>query len=416
MKFIFLFAVLFLSISSFAQREEAKEIVKTLTSKDFKGRGYVGKGDSIAAIYLSEKFSELGLLAFKKAPKFIQRFNLSVNTIPNICAVKIGEQELVLGEDYLPKANSGSFSGRVNGEWLTKDNLSEMSRKLTIERQVPDMLIIDTKGVLDKDSLRAFQGVAEFMADTIPVIILKEDKLMHTISTTSLKKPILEIKRDLVTKSVPIQIDVKNEFIPRYTSQNIIGYIEGVKQDEYLCISAHYDHLGMITENVVFPGANDNASGVAMLLSLAKYFSENKPKYSIVFMLFGGEEAGILGSKYYTENPLFSMNKIKFLVNCDISGTGDEGITVVNGTIHKKEFKKLVKINAKEELLSKVKVRGRAANSDHFWFTRRQVPSFFIYTMGGIAAYHDIYDKSETLPLTEFNDYRSLLIAFLESF
>ena len=113
---------------------------------------------------------------------------------------------------------------------------------------------------------------------------------------------------------------------------------------------------------------------------------------------------------------MFPLKDIRFLLNCDISGTGDEGITVVNGTIHKKQFKKLAKINVKKKFLSKVNVRGRAANSDHFWFTQRQVPCFFIYTLGGIKAYHDIYDKGETLPLTAFSNYSQLLIEFISTF
>ncbi len=133
----------------------------------------------------------------------------------------------------------------------------------------------------------------------------------------------------------------------------------------------------------------------------------------MVFIAFGAAEAGILGSKYYVENPLFPLEKIKFVLNLDIMGTGDEGITVVNGTKHKKEFKKLSKLNKKHKYLSKIKIRGQAANSDHYWFSQRGIPAFFIYTLGGIKAYHDVYDRAETLPLTEFNDVRELLVKFL---
>ena len=96
-------------------------------------------------------------------------------------------------------------------------------------------------------------------------------------------------------------------------------------------------------------------------------------------------------------------------------GTGDKGVTVVNGTVHKKEFKKLAVLNLKKKYVSKVKVRGRAANSDHYWFSQLGIPAFFIYTMGGIKAYHDVYDKSQTLPLSEFDDLYHLLIEFIEA-
>ena len=205
---------------------------------------------------------------------------------------------------------------------------------------------------------------------------------------------------------------MKNKFLKQYQSQNVIGYVKGKCPGKKIVISAHYDHLGMMGE-AVFTGANDNASGVAMLLYLAKYFTENKPKHDVVFIAFAGEEAGLLGSKYYTEHPLFPLKKIKLLINCDLAGTGDEGITVVNGTVYEKEFKKLAQINVEKEYLKKIKVRGRAANSDHYWFSQKGVPAIFIYTLGGITAYHDVYDKAETLPLTAFADYAHLLIDFI---
>jgi hypothetical protein len=97
----------------------------------------------------------------------------------------------------------------------------------------------------------------------------------------------------------------------------------------------------------------------------------------------------------------------------DLTGTGDEGITVVNATEFKKGFKILNEANAGNKYLPKIKSRGKAANSDHYYFSQRDVPSFFIYTNGGIKAYHDIYDISATLPLTEYEDLFRLLRDFV---
>jgi Zn-dependent M28 family amino/carboxypeptidase len=169
-------------------------------------------------------------------------------------------------------------------------------------------------------------------------------------------------------------------------------------------------------KTVYFPGANDNASGVAMLLSLARYYSQpgNKPNCSIVFMAFSGEEVGLLGSHYYVEHPLFPMTRIKFLTNMDILGTGNEGITVVNATVYDSAFKKLQEINTAGNYLPALKPRGKAAISDHHFFTEKNIPSFYIYTLGGIKAYHDTCDRRETLPLTEFEDLFSLLREFTD--
>ncbi len=130
-------------------------------------------------------------------------------------------------------------------------------------------------------------------------------------------------------------------------------------------------------------------------------------------MAFGAEESGILGSKYFTENPTFPLSSINFMINVDIMGTGDEGIQVVNGTEFKPQFNKLVEINKKNDYLKQVKIRGKAANSDHYWFSEKGVPAIFIYTLGGISAYHDIYDVSKTLPLTKFEDCFRLLTDFV---
>ena len=104
--------------------------------------------------------------------------------------------------------------------------------------------------------------------------------------------------------------------------------------------------------SIYFPGANDNASGIAMLLSLAQYYSGHRDQIKIFYCFYGfsGEEIALLGSKYYTEHPLFPLSQIRFLINMDIMGTGDEGITVVNGTIYKKAFDDMVKINNDQHL------------------------------------------------------------------
>ncbi|NJM26539.1 MAG: hypothetical protein HC859_14735 [Bacteroidia bacterium] len=78
-------------------------------------------------------------------------------------------------------------------------------------------------------------------------------------------------------------------------------------------------------------------------------------------------------------------------------------------------FDKLTSINEANHLVKQVKIRGEACNSDHCMFYRKDVPCFFIYTLGGIQAYHDVFDKAETLPLTVFENYMKLMTAFIET-
>ena len=115
----------------------------------------------------------------------------------------------------------------------------------------------------------------------------------------------------------------------------------------------------------------------------------------------------------YVQKPIFPLSEIEFLINLDILGTGDEGITVVNGAVHTKKFEALKGINEQRGYLKQVKKRGKAAISDHYPFSEAGVPCFYIYTMGGIKAYHDVYDVPETLPLTEFKGVFQLLTDFV---
>ena len=150
-----------------------------------------------------------------------------------------------------------------------------------------------------------------------------------------------------------------------------------------------------------------------MLLELAYFLKEQPSTYTTVFIAFTGEEAGLLGSHYFVENPLVPLKKIKFLLNLDMVGTGDEGIAVVNGSIHEKEFDLLKKINHEGNFVPNIKKRGEAANSDHYFFHKSGVKSFFIYALGGTKAYHDINDKPENLPLTRYKEIFGLIHLFL---
>jgi len=413
MRTLFSLAITLTALSSFSQQKFGKEVVSVLTSIDFHGRGYTNSGAEIAADYLNTQFSKYGLKPIGES--FDQTFEIDVNTFPNKCSISINGKTLRPGQDFLPDPKCGSAKGTFKLTWLNKENFTSLPRKIEIDKMPVEALVIDTRGINSKDTLRFFYGFKDYFSNLFPVIWVQDDRLIHSIANTQLSFPLLEVKREFIENAETIDLDIEAVLLKKFSTRNVIGCIPG-RKNKKICISAHYDHLGEIADTVVFPGANDNASGVAMLLYLMKYYSENPPEYTMVFMAFGAEEIGILGSKYYVENPLFPLKDIRFLLNCDISGTGDEGITVVNGTIHKKQFKKLAKINVKKKFLSKVNVRGRAANSDHFWFTQRQVPCFFIYTLGGIKAYHDIYDKGETLPLTAFSNYSQLLIEFISTF
>lgn len=400
----------------------AREVVSTLASDEFKGRGYVGNGDKLAADYIRNEFKEIGLKSFSK--NYTQNFTTPVNTFPNKLTLKLNGKELIPGEDYLISPGSPSVKGTFEVVVLSPAELLDPdSYRIKLANAAGKFIVVEAfdSKEFNADQNEFIQNVIGFLTyhrnnPASGTVILTRNKLTWAGATSVNLKPTFTISADAFdAKIISIEVEVQNRFYENYNTQNLVGYIEGENTDSLIVLVAHYDHLGMMGDDAIFNGANDNASGVAMLLSTAKYYAKHKPKYTTAFIAFGAEELGILGAKYFTEHPLFELSKIKFLINFDLAGTGEEGIQVVNGSVYKNRFERLQQINTEQQLLADVKIRGAACNSDHCMFDKKDVPNFFIYTLGGILAYHDIYDRPETLPLTAFNNYYQLMLLFIET-
>ena len=392
----------------------AHHLVDTLSSSYFEGRGAVNQGEKKAAKFIVKEFKKLGLQ--KISDSYFQKFNYSINTFVDELSVQLDDKKLVAGKDYLVGANSGGVAGTFELVWYNKTNLpSKKQLKKLTERNFFNnkFIVIDDEGVEKDDERFQLLKINVFAAEGI---IFLDDKLTHSLAQSYQDYAVLRFKRGTISRAnKSITLEINQQFIRDYQSQNILGMVEGSEfPDSFIVISAHYDHLGRMGRDVYFPGANDNASGVAMLLNFAAHYVKNPPQKTIVFIAFGAEEAGILGSKYFTENPTVPLSQIKFVINLDIMGTGGEGVMVVNGAVYDNAYQQLVTINDENNYLKTVKKRGKAANSDHYWFTEKGVPAFFIYTMGGITAYHDVYDISETLPLNEFENSFRLIRDFID--
>ena len=379
---VLLVPILFFNTNSiYAQNmAQVKSDLNVLTSKKYWGRGYTKSGMKKSALFLANRLAKIGVTPLNKG-KYLQEVKTSVNTFPGKMKVAINNKLLSPGVEYIV----GEESSGLKGTFTLKKN----------------------------DSV-TWTSVSQKKEESSILVVRAEKKLTWSVSTTQEKYTLIKILKDSIKNNLEnISVCIDNRLEKEFKMNNVMGFIRGKSSpDTFIVFSAHYDHLGGMGKDIYFPGANDNASGVCMLLQLAEFYKKNTPDYSVAFIFFCGEEAGLLGSKFYTENPVFPLSKIKFLINLDLLGTGDEGITVVNATVFPKEYEKLKSINEKEGYLSSIKPRGKAANSDHYWFTEKGVPSFFIYTLGGIKAYHDIYDRAETLPLSKYRGIFNLLKTF----
>lgn len=421
MRYLLLFFSVVLSISLCGQDTEyARSIVDTLCSPEYDGRGYYNNGERKAAEFLRKEYKKIGLQSV--GDQYFQEFKLTANSIKGTIRFEINGKKLMPGTDCLIDPSAPSYNSTSKVVYLEKEELLDLDKfKRVLPMLTNKFLVIDQTLFKDekgpvKKQMHELMMFLKFSPDIrCNGVIELVDKLTSTASQYQAKRPHVVVLKEKSPKKIKkLTLAIENVFDEDYQSQNVIGYVEGEVKDSFIVLVGHYDHLGRMGDDIYFPGANDNASGIAMILSMAKDLAQGeKPKYSVAFICFGAEECGLVGSRYYSENPLFPLGQIKFLLNLDILGTGDDGIQVVNGSVHQDDFNQLVEINEKKDLLKEVKRRGKACISDHCFFSEQGVPSFYIYTLGGASHYHDVYDHAENLTLKEYEDLFKLLKAFI---
>ncbi len=415
-----IFILLLLPFTSLAQVESARKTVEKLCSPEFHGRGYVNSGDSLAAEFIAQEFKSIGCKFYKKNP--FQKFDFMVNTFPKEVSLKLNGNDLTPGVDFVVSPNCGSFRDynmqcfKVNtNTLLNADSLKAFIRSTKTRANGVYTLAYtpySTKG----DTAKLVRTKIQELSAQFPIIELFNDKFTWSVDGEQAKLPTIQLQESEQTKGNSFNLSLNVDAVLRmHTARNVIAYIPAKRKTKKCFVfSAHYDHLGRMGQNAYFPGGNDNASGTAMLLEMARYFKEHPGDMNIVFMAFAGEEAGLYGSKYYVDHPLFPLQNIQFLFNLDIMGSGEEGVTIVNGSVFQEKFDLLTSINSVQQFVSQVKIRGKAANSDHYFFSEAGVPAFFMYTMGPNKHYHDVGDSYENLSFSEFNDIFQLLVDFEE--
>lgn len=407
---ILLFVLLAINFSAKTQDvSQARAWLDTLCSSSYHGRGYAFEGDKKAADFLSQHLKKISLKPFKSS--FLQPFQISVNTFEGKMNLMLNTEKLSAGVDFLVTANSKNIFGKFKVKRFDKNNYKKID-ELKNRNNSKIFLILDTSGINNKQEAEKLMAYKKNPFSAAGVIEVCNKLPAYVPSSTVSNFITIQILRSKIPKNLKsLYLEIENRFHSAYTTQNVAGYVQG-EIDSFVVFTAHYDHLGRMGEQVYFAGANDNASGVVLLMDLAQYFSQNKPKYSVAFLFFSAEELGIIGSSYYNQNPLFPLSKIKFLTNLDMVGSGEEGIKVVNATVFKREFELLQKINNHDNSFSQIGSRAPAANSDHYFFYQNHVPCFFIYTLGKYAEYHNINDKPANLPFHKYNELFHLLVNF----
>ena len=405
----------------------ARSVIETLTSPAFHGRGYAFKGDSIAARFISAEFSRLQLK--KWTDNYYQSYNdFSINVFEGNTKIDFGKNYPSLSQSDAMQimAYSAGAKGKfkivsANDKMLNSKNLFKLNDKFVLvdRAKLPPV---------DTAKIKAFHEKEEQWKDIIRqnslnakgYIVLNEKFGAYSPSSgrTKSSHTTIYLLKDSVSGSLKkVSIDLDARIIENYQTQNVCGYVEGkLYPDTFFVIGAHYDHLGQIGESYYFPGANDNAAGVAMVLDLARHFSlpENKPDYSMAFIAFSGEEIGLLGSKYFVENAPFPLENVKMMLNLDVMGSGEEGFTFVCGQVFPEEFEKFARINVEKNYAPKLLAREASSNSDHAPFYKKGCKAMFIFGMGKAGKYHHPSDTLENLSLGGYNSLFRLIVDYIK--
>ncbi len=386
-----------------------------LTAPNMMGRGYVGTGQKKAANYIRNHFTKIGLSSALGITDMQQFYSFPVNTFPSKMNVSINGKELTPGEDYLVDAASASYNSRKT---IAIKDLAEITTAQQWKYAKATLSDTCIWLLLHTDSMCKSTGIPNDLLPTLLpsgcYIIPQKSKLMWTVADHINAATVIYIPDSSLPYLPSIgSVNIKATLKEKFIASNIAACVPGTLPDSFIVFSAHYDHLGMMGSQAVFPGASDNASGTAMLLFLAQYYAAHPQRYTMVFVAFSGEEAGLLGSAHFVQHPPFPLGAIKMLCNLDIMGDATDGVTVVNATMHPKEYELLTSLNEKYNYLPVIKSRGKAANSDHYYFSEAGVPAFFLYSNGGKGYYHDVYDKPEAVTLNNIPSVANLLINFV---
>lgn len=437
--------------------------IKQLTSKKMKGRGTGSPELDRAAHFLAKEFRKAGLRPLER-DRYLQPFPVSVKASAgsgNAFAYRAAgvRTELKIGEGFNPFSFSSTAAvkgqavfagyGITAPEYSYDDyaGIDVRGKIVVLLRHEPQEFDSGSvfEGRVYTEHSQLFSKALNARAHGAAAILYVNDTANH--GTDTLEKfislpgpadagvPFLQLSSEHVDKwfaasgrdfrtaqeeidrslkpqsfafAASLEIDLKTDVqhISR-DAHNVVGYLPGAT-DEYIVLGAHYDHLGLGEQyslapekaGTIHPGADDNASGVAGLLALARYFSSQpRPARGVLFIAFAGEELGLLGSTHYVNHPLAPLNRAALMINMDMIGRMRDRKVMVGGAPAGSRYRQILDaLGPKYGLdldLSDTSVYG---SSDHTSFKAKRVPTLFFFS-GLHADYHRPTDTWEKIEL-----------------
>ncbi len=424
--------ILFLNVfTTWAQDSvQVRRYLQDLCTPAMHGRGYAYNGDAVAADYIRNQFKRMEIAPYQYTD-YYERYGFNVYSMEGPVAMRLNGKDLEPWTQF----SFAPYSHSTHAEYsllpiephvlVSRTALKEFCennrKQLSSSLLYVDLSACEDENVKERVAERCrylylwngeygFKGLV-LGVDEIPVWSFAFAKKQCDYVLCYVKSDLPKKKHNKVV------LQCTNE-LRFHKTQNVCACIPGTEvPDSMVVIGAHYDHLGQMGDEVMFPGCHDNASGVATMLDMAHYFKEHPLRYTTVFVAFSGEEAGMMGSFFFVRDSLFDFSKLKLMLNLDLLCGGDDGFMVVNAQAEntKAFYSSLVELNRKRPMVKEIKSRPNAANSDHYPFARKGMPAVFVYTLGGkTGGYHAPSDTPENAGLSNYNAMVSLLIKGLE--
>jgi len=441
---VFLFASLFFIQFSFAQKKKSPKLSKAdqaivtnlqshisyLASDKLEGRRAGTAGEKLAGEYIVQKFQEAGLQP-KGSDGFFQSFEIydgkQINSATHFI---INQNHLTVEKDFFPFP----FSQNISIEALP-----------AIAVQEADMpWFYDLKETLEENKNNPHFDLNEYIRNNAKkaksrgataIILYNTSSIDDNLKfdskdrTEKLDIPVVYVSKDAAKKyfsdqtatlDIKIKVDVGEK---KRTGRNVIGYLDN-GAERTVILGAHYDHLGYGEDNnsmlrtgekQIHNGADDNASGTAALIELARILKNAKQKNNnYLFIAFSAEEVGLNGSKYFTEHSTIDFSKVNYMINMDMVGRlNDSSNTVtIGGYGTSPQWSSLINVSDKKNPFTIRIDSSGTGPSDHTSFYRKDIPVLFFFT-GLHTDYHkpsDDFDKINYIGETKIINYISGIV------
>ena len=413
--------------------EQALSEIEILTGAPYWGRQAGSPQGWAAGDYLASQFSRYNLLPLGDMGTYFQEFPVLYTPLKNTPrlysegSTSSNPEEFIAYQDFSPVVRwyAGSGEGKGQVYWLNRcaeedfaardvvgqvllclpgsepNWLAQLSRR-ALEHGAVALLFLTDPATRPPNFGWSFKEV--WVPEPLPVFFVFPDMVTKLLSGSE------KTVSDLLANALPFQLEstvgfevetIQSNSCPgaNCVARNIIGILPGrdpAYADEALILGAHYDHMGETPNGIVWPGANDDASGVAVLLEIARSWHEQGyvPKRSVIFVAWDAEEQGLLGSIHYVENPLFPLENTIAMIQLDMIGAGSAILTIDGSTTLSEEIKHIAETVGVEARITDT------GGSDHSPFLSTGVPaSALIWEIppDGGSNYHQPADTLQTI-------------------